>query len=33
MYKNTKTMPKYEAIEEVIHNNYLFLAVSNKIVE
>lgn len=24
-------MPKYEAIEEVFHNNYLFLAVSNKI--
>jgi len=26
-------MPKYEAVEEVFHNNYLFLAVSNKIVE
>jgi len=26
-------MPKYGTIEEVFHNNYLFLAVSNKIVE
>ena len=28
--KNTKTMPKYRALMDLFHNNYLFLTVFSK---